>query len=95
MMNYTLTTILITLIQLRTNLGIPLNKRVILYAPTFRADGGFDFKLDLDKLQEKLSDGYVLLVRLHYFVAHSNSFSTTILDSYTTLVTTTTLTIYT
>ncbi|CAI2608968.1 hypothetical protein AKUH3B204M_08310 [Apilactobacillus kunkeei] len=60
--------------SIKNKLGIPINKRVILYAPTFRADGGFDFKLDLDKLQEKLSDGYVLLVRLHYFVAHSNSF---------------------
>lgn len=38
--------------SIKNKLGIPINKRVILYAPTFRADGGFDFKLDLDKLQE-------------------------------------------
>ncbi|MBC6388011.1 glycosyltransferase [Lactobacillus kunkeei] len=60
--------------SIKNKLGIPLNKRVILYAPTYRADAGFEFKLDLDKMQEKLADGYVLLVRLHYFVAHSNSF---------------------
>lgn len=60
--------------QIKNKIGIPLDKKVILYAPTYRADAGFDFKLDLDKLQDKLSDEYVLLVRLHYFVAHSNSF---------------------
>ena len=60
--------------SVKEKLGIPLNKRVILYAPTYREEEGFDFKLNLDKMQDKLSDSYVLLVRLHYFVAHSNSF---------------------
>ncbi|WP_369346793.1 CDP-glycerol glycerophosphotransferase family protein [Apilactobacillus ozensis] len=49
-------------------------KKVILYAPTYRADEGFDFNLNLDDLEKNLSEEYVLLVRLHYFVAHSNSF---------------------
>ncbi|TPR21763.1 bifunctional glycosyltransferase/CDP-glycerol:glycerophosphate glycerophosphotransferase [Apilactobacillus timberlakei] len=60
--------------SVKNRLGIPLDKKVILYAPTYREDEGFDFQLNLDKMQAKLSDKYVLLVRLHYFVAHSNSF---------------------
>ncbi|MCL0311634.1 CDP-glycerol glycerophosphotransferase family protein [Apilactobacillus sp. TMW 2.2459] len=59
---------------IKDRLGIPKDKRVVLYAPTYRADEGFDFNLDLDNLEKQLSDDYVLLVRLHYFVAHSNSF---------------------
>ncbi|GLB46931.1 hypothetical protein WR164_09100 [Philodulcilactobacillus myokoensis] len=59
---------------IKAKLNIPLNKKVILYAPTFRDNGGFDFPLDLNRMQEHLSDKYVLLVRLHYFVAHSHSF---------------------
>lgn len=62
--------------NVKKNLHIPLDKKVVLYAPTFRNndDSGFDFELDLDKLKEKLGDEYIVLVRLHYFVAHSMSF---------------------
>ncbi|GEL89448.1 bifunctional glycosyltransferase/CDP-glycerol:glycerophosphate glycerophosphotransferase [Pediococcus parvulus] len=61
--------------KVKQKLHIPLDKRVVLYAPTFRNnDSSFDFELDLDKLREKISDKYVVLVRLHYFVAHSMSF---------------------
>ncbi|WPC17056.1 bifunctional glycosyltransferase family 2 protein/CDP-glycerol:glycerophosphate glycerophosphotransferase [Pediococcus inopinatus] len=62
--------------KVKRSLGIPLDKKVVLYAPTFRNndDNSFDFELDLDKLRKKLSDEYVVLVRLHYFVGHSMSF---------------------
>jgi CDP-glycerol glycerophosphotransferase len=60
--------------SIKQRLGIPQNKKVILYAPTYRKNQGFDFRLDLDKLQERLSSEYVFLIRLHYFVAHSHSF---------------------
>ncbi|UQS85464.1 CDP-glycerol glycerophosphotransferase family protein [Apilactobacillus apisilvae] len=60
--------------SIKQKLGIPLDKKVILYAPTYRENEGFDFQLDLDRMQAKLSSNYVLLIRLHYFVAHSNSF---------------------
>ncbi|MEG0731815.1 MAG: bifunctional glycosyltransferase family 2 protein/CDP-glycerol:glycerophosphate glycerophosphotransferase [Vagococcus sp.] len=54
---------------LKNKLGIPKDKKVILYAPTFRNTGGFNLELDLEKMKEQLSDEYVLLVRLHYFVS--------------------------
>lgn len=56
--------------EIKDSLGIPLNKKVALYAPTYRNKEGFDFNIDLQKMKEKLNDKYVLLVRLHYFVAN-------------------------
>ncbi len=62
--------------KIKTDLGIPLDKKTILYAPTWRDDEyygvgqyKFDLKLELDKLQKELSDDYVVLVRTHYFIA--------------------------
>lgn len=48
--------------------SVDLNKKIILYAPTFREDKEFNnvFNyLDLDKFNENLSDDYVLALRLH------------------------------
>ncbi|MGX7025111.1 bifunctional glycosyltransferase/CDP-glycerol:glycerophosphate glycerophosphotransferase [Vagococcus hydrophili] len=58
-------------IKLKEKLNIPADKKVILYAPTYRNKSGFNFELDIKEMREKLSDDYVLLVRLHYFVAKS------------------------
>ncbi len=55
--------------QIKTQLCIPKDKKVILYAPTYRNKSGFDFKLDIDRLSETIGGQYVLLVRLHYFIA--------------------------
>lgn len=55
--------------KLKDELNIPKDKKVILYAPTYRNKSGFNFELDIKEMKEKLSDDYVLLVRLHYFVA--------------------------
>ncbi|MFC7394481.1 CDP-glycerol glycerophosphotransferase family protein [Scopulibacillus cellulosilyticus] len=43
------------------------NKKVILYAPTFRDHqlDHFDLKLDLDKMYEELNGEYVVLLRFH------------------------------
>lgn len=60
--------------ELKEQLKIPLDKKIILYAPTFRAKNEFDFQLDLNKFQEKLGHDYVLLVRVHYFVADQVDF---------------------
>lgn len=61
---------------IRKKLGIPLNKKTILYAPTWRDDeyyakGKYKFSLqiDLQMLKEKLEDDYVILLRTHYFIA--------------------------
>lgn len=55
--------------NIRLKLQLPKDKKVILYAPTYRNKNGFNLELDLEKMRDMLSDDYVLLVRLHYFVA--------------------------
>lgn len=61
--------------RIKEKLNIPKNKKVILYAPTWRDDNfydagqyGFDLDLDVNGMQEKFGDEYVLLLRLHYFI---------------------------
>lgn len=56
--------------------GIPLDKKVVIYAPTWRDDQffakakyKFSTALDLEKLKRELSDEYVLILRMHYLVA--------------------------
>ena len=63
-------------LSIRKKLGIPTDKKTILYAPTWRDDeyyaaGQYKFtlKLDLPKLKEALSDDYVILLRTHYYIA--------------------------
>lgn len=62
--------------QIKEKTGIPRDKKVILYAPTWRDDEyyesgkyKFDLKLDLKYMREKLSDEYVVILRTHYFIA--------------------------
>lgn len=64
--------------QIRAALKIPENKKVILYAPTFReyiadADGSYLMKppLDLINCKQKLSNDYVLLIRAHHAIGQS------------------------
>ncbi|HET7627071.1 MAG TPA: CDP-glycerol glycerophosphotransferase family protein [Bacillales bacterium] len=56
---------------IRERLGLPENKRVILYAPTWRVRNRFQLQLDLDRMQERLGEDYVVLLRLHYFVSNA------------------------
>ncbi|MEU5805554.1 bifunctional glycosyltransferase family 2 protein/CDP-glycerol:glycerophosphate glycerophosphotransferase [Streptomyces sp. NPDC047718] len=56
---------------LAAELGIDPAKRVLLYAPTFRAnaDGaveGFEFPFDVEEFADRLGDRFTLLVRTHY-----------------------------
>ncbi len=62
--------------QIRRKLGIPADKKTILYAPTWRDDefyaaGQYKFtlKLELPKLRAALGDEYVILLRTHYYIA--------------------------
>lgn len=62
--------------DLKKELGIPLSKRTILYAPTWRDDeyygnGAYKFKLklDLEKMRDELGDEYVVILRTHYYIA--------------------------
>ena len=62
--------------RIKKNLELPSDKKVILYAPTWRDDEyygvgqyKFDLMLELDKLQKELGEDYIVLVRTHYFIA--------------------------
>lgn len=64
--------------QIKDKLGIPKNKKVILYAPTWRDDNFYkkghyrmDIQLDLDKMQQSLGDEYVILLRMHYLITNN------------------------
>ena len=66
--------------KIKKDLHIPTDKKVILYAPTFRDDEhtsgvGYTYKLniDFDLLQKELKD-YIILFRAHYFIANSFEF---------------------
>ncbi len=58
--------------EIRNKLNIPQNKKVILYAPTFREynrdKNGCIIAppINVDKWKEKLSDEYIILFRAHY-----------------------------
>ena len=63
--------------QIKTNLGIQQNKKVILYAPTWRdndANGNWSFNftlnIDLQKWQAQLGDEYVILIRMHHLITN-------------------------
>ncbi|MFP3472750.1 CDP-glycerol glycerophosphotransferase family protein, partial [Micrococcus sp. SIMBA_144] len=58
---------------IKKKLNIPEDKKVMLYAPTWRDyefhNGAnfqpYQFKFDLERMREKFGNDYVLLVRLH------------------------------
>lgn len=52
---------------LKKKMGLPLDKKVILYAPTWRLKNSFDLMLDLESFKASLSDDYILILRLHHF----------------------------
>lgn len=67
--------------RMKNAIGIDTDKKIILYAPTWRDNqhvGGvgytYDLGIDFGKLQEELSDEYSILFRPHYFVANSFDF---------------------
>lgn len=55
--------------------GISTNKKVILYAPTFRDDAKdfFSIKLTLDNFISSLSDDYILMIRMHTNIKNKSS----------------------
>lgn len=62
--------------QLKEKLGIPKDKKTILYAPTWRDDQHygsgqykFELALDLQLMKERLQDDYVVLLRTHHYIS--------------------------
>ena len=67
--------------RIKKELKLPKDKKVILYAPTWRDNQhesglGYTYKteVDFDSLKEKLEKDYIILFRAHYFVANSFNF---------------------
>lgn len=68
-----------SILSVKKALKLPLDKKLILYAPTYRDSSiigdpkrnrvGFDFKIDLDSFHESLSNEYVFILRLHQLIA--------------------------
>lgn len=67
----------------REEYGIPADKKLLLYAPTWRDDSyqagtGYvmeDTLLDFSTMQEALSDEWAVLFRAHYYIANEFDFS--------------------
>ncbi len=64
--------------KLKKQFNLPSDKKVILYAPTFRdnqrqAGVGYTYKLgiDFEEFRKKFEKDYVILFRTHYFVTNS------------------------
>lgn len=63
--------------KIKKKLKIPISKKIILYAPTWRDNMhksgiGYTYKLniDFDSLQKKYSDKYIILFKSHYFISN-------------------------
>jgi len=60
----------ITLNSIKRKLKLPIDKKIILYAPTFREFKNYQFKtpIDWEKWEHRLSDKYVVVLRVHHAV---------------------------
>ncbi|NLR33034.1 CDP-glycerol glycerophosphotransferase family protein [Levilactobacillus tujiorum] len=63
---------------LKQELGIPLDKKVVLYAPTYRdnqfAEKGkytFELPFSLDEFRERYGQDAVLVLRMHYLISNA------------------------
>lgn len=64
--------------NLKKEINLPEDKKVILYAPTWRDDSyhakgryKFNLEFDLKKMYEALGEDYVIVLRLHYLVSEN------------------------
>lgn len=55
--------------ELKNKLGLPVDKKIIMYAPTFRKMGTYEMPVNLDLMKENLSDEFIFLIRLHHFAS--------------------------
>jgi CDP-glycerol glycerophosphotransferase len=62
-------------IRYRKKMGLPLDKKIILYAPTFRddefsEDDRYEFQpqISFQQMKEELGDEYVMIVKYHYLI---------------------------
>lgn len=73
-------------LDIKSILNIPKDKKVVLYAPTFRDNEKqsnkftLDLQLDLEKMKAKLGNDYIVLVRLHVIVKNDLKVSEELAD---------------
>ena len=67
-----------TIAKLKKDYHLPLDKKILLYAPTWRDDQfygkgqyKFELQLNLDRLREELGHEYIIILRMHYLVAEN------------------------
>ncbi len=67
---------------IKEHLQIPVDKKIILYAPTWRDDNfhakgqyKFEFQFDLHSFRERFGEDAILLTRMHYLVAEHFDFA--------------------
>jgi len=66
------------IVALKQEMGIPLDKKVVLYAPTYRdnqfAEKGkytFELPFSLDDFKKQYGDDAVLVLRMHYLISNA------------------------
>jgi CDP-glycerol glycerophosphotransferase len=66
--------------RVKNKLNLPSEKKVILYAPTFRDNETkgnnkftFNLNMDLHEMKERLGDEYILLMRMHVVISNKLS----------------------
>lgn len=67
-----------TIANIKTRCRLPHDKKIILYAPTWRDnqfyDRGrykFDIEMDLNRMKAELGEEYIIVLRLHYLIAEN------------------------
>lgn len=67
-----------TIHKIKEAASLPLDKKIILYAPTWRDNQfyekgkyKFDLQMDLELMKEELGKEYIIVLRLHYLVAEN------------------------
>src|SRR5699024_10375081 len=67
-----------TISQIKKASNLPVDKKVVLYAPTWRDNQfytkgkyKFDLQMDLGRLKKELGNDYIIVLRLHYLVAEN------------------------
>ncbi len=70
-----------TILKIKKKFGIDIDKKVLLYVPTFRDnqhESGvgytYDLELDFKTLRKKIGNDYIVLFRAHYFIANKIDF---------------------
>lgn len=65
-----------TIQKIKKEAKLPIDKKILLYAPTWRDDehandGKYKFKLqlDLERMKKSLGDEYIVILRLHYLIS--------------------------